>query len=264
MAKIEIYQVDAFTDAKFGGNPAAVCLLEEGVSDEWMQQIAAEMNLSETAFLLPKQNAFGLRWFTPAAEVELCGHATLASAHILWAIGALAPKATAKFDTLSGRLTCKKKQNWIEMDFPALPAEETTPPDGLLQALGIENPVYVGKNLMDYLIEIDDEEQLKQLSPDFNSLAKVQTRGTIITAKSTHPACDFVSRFFAPTLGINEDPVTGSAHCCLSEYWGEKLETDTLIAHQASKRGGWVKIKRNQGRVHLSGQAVTVLQGTLV
>ena len=263
MTHTPIYQVDAFAQAPFQGNPAAVCLLNQEADANWMQNIAAEMNLSETAFLFPKNESYGLRWFTPATEVDLCGHATLASAHILWETGALSPERPALFDTLSGRLTSTKNQDWIEMDFPAEPATKSALPDGMLQALGAD-PLYVGKYRMDYIVQLKDETCVKKLAPDFNALSKIQIRGIIVTAQSVDKKCDFISRFFAPGAGVNEDPVTGSAHCCLAEYWGERLKKNSLVGYQASKRGGWVKMKRSSGRVHLSGQAVTVLQGTLV
>ncbi len=263
MNQTPIYQVDAFASAPFQGNPAAVCLLDEDADAEWMQNLAVEMNLSETAFVVPHGDEYRLRWFTPEYEVELCGHATLASAHILWQTGALPSHQPATFDTLSGKLPCRKTGGWIEMDFPGIPASETKPPDGLLEALDTQ-AVYVGRNNMDYIVHVNDESIVKNMAPNFSELAKIDIRGTIVTALSNDGNCDFVSRFFAPRAGINEDPVTGSAHCCLAMYWGPKLGKESVVGYQASKRGGWVKMRLSQGRVVISGQAVTVLEGTLI
>ena len=259
---VPLYQVDAFTDRPFGGNPAAVCLLPEPAEAEWMQRVAAEMNLSETAFLVPKGEGYGLRWFTPAVEVDLCGHATLAAAHILWQTGRLAPETPARFFTRSGELGARRRGDWIELDFPSEPVEPCPEPAGLTEALGV--PLrYVGRNRMDCLAEIEDETVLRALNPDMAALARIDARGAIVTAPAQSEGFDFVSRFFAPAAGVPEDPVTGSAHCALAPYWGGKLNRTELIGYQASARGGVVRVTLAGERVLLGGQAVTVLRGSL-
>lgn len=262
--KQPIAQVDAFTHQPFRGNPAGVCILPEPKDGQWMQNVALEMNLSETAFLIKQTDGYDLRWFTPACEVELCGHATLASAHYLWESGALSPTEEARFHTRSGLLTARKIGDWIEMNFPAEPAVPVECPPGLFDALGLP-PCIVEKkkNRMDYLIVVDSEETVRNLQPDFNRLSKVNIRGVIVTSLSQSRDYDFVSRFFAPFSGVNEDPVTGSAHCCLAPYWCEKLGQMELRGYQASKRGGLVRVQWRGDRVILGGQAVTVLQGGL-
>lgn len=260
----QITQVDAFTDKIFGGNPAAVCILPAPADPVWMQKVAAEMNLSETAFLYRQDDGYNLRWFTPAAEVDLCGHATLASAHVLWEANHLQPAAQARFYTKSGLLTAKKSGQLIEMDFPALSAHEATPSVGLLEALGITPPVFVGKSRFDFLIELANEAELLALAPNFTALKQANTRGVIVTSRATRPDFDFVSRFFAPAVGIDEDPVTGSAHCVLSTYWGAKLGKNPLRAYQASARGGVLQVRLNGERVLLGGQAITVMRGELL
>lgn len=257
-----IFQVDAFTDRAFAGNPAAVCILTDPRGDAWMQSLAQEMNLSETAFLRKQEDGFGLRWFTPAVEVALCGHATLASAHILWETGMLAPKEQARFHTLSGLLMAQRKGDWIELNFPTTPEQRATPPPRLMEALGV-TPKYVGKSKFDYLVEVDKEETVRNLKPDFGLLRAMQVRGVMVTSQATSPAYDFVSRFFAPGSGIDEDSVTGSAHCCLGPFWSERLDKKELTAYQASKRGGTVRVRVSGDRVYLSGQAVTVFRGEL-
>ena len=256
---IPFFQVDAFTAKPFTGNPAAVCLLEKEAEADWMQAVAAEMNLSETAFVAPLANGFGLRWFTPATEVDLCGHATLASAQVLWETGRLAEDDTVNFHTRSGVLTAKRAGDWIELDFPATPAE---PPPGLSDLLG-SVPRFVGRSRFDLLLELTDAEELSELDPDFVGLSSLPVRGFIVTAKSDVPEYDFLSRFFAPATGVREDPVTGSAHCALAPYWAKKLGKPEMTAFQASKRGGVVKVKLAGERVLLRGQAVTVLRGEL-
>jgi PhzF family phenazine biosynthesis protein len=260
---IPIFQVDAFAAAPFTGNPAAVCLLENEAKVGWMLSVAAEMNLSETAFITPHEDGFGLRWFTPATEVDLCGHATLASAHVLWETGRLAEADTARFHTRSGLLTAKRTGDWIELDFPATPAESIEPPPGLSDLLG-SVPKFVGRSRFDLLLELTDAEELRDLNPDFVGLSSLPIRGLIVTAKSDVPEFDFLSRFFAPAAGINEDPVTGSAHCALAPFWAKRLGKDEMTAFQASPRGGVVKVKLVGDRVLLRGQAVTVLRGELV
>ncbi len=261
---IPISVIDAFTAEPFAGNPAAVCLLPAPAEPAWMQSVAREMNLSETAFLLCERDAFHLRWFTPAREVDLCGHATLASAHLLWLDGHLAPAEEARFDTLSGRLTCRRgADGWIAMDFPAEPAAEAKPPARLLAALGLPGARWAGRNRLDWLVEVGDGAALLALAPDFRALARVETRGVIVTARGASREFDFVSRYFAPAFGIDEDPVTGSAHCCLGPYWGAKLGKTELTGRQLSARGGVVKVGVRGDRVTLGGQAVRVLKGEL-
>jgi PhzF family phenazine biosynthesis protein len=258
-----IYQVDAFTDQPFAGNPAGVCLLPDPAGAAWMQAIAREMNLSETAFLVRQADGFDLRWFTPAAEVRLCGHATLASAHFLWETGELQPGEQARFHTLSGLLTAEQRGDWIEMNFPARPAKPVRPPAGLVKALGV-TALFIGRDLDDYLVEVESDAIVRSLKPDLTGLGKLDVRGTIVTARSADPGFDFVSRFFAPAVGVSEDPVTGSAHCCLTPYWAEKLGKTDMTAYQASARGGIVRVSLAGERVLLSGQAVTVMQCELV
>ncbi|MBZ5619754.1 MAG: PhzF family phenazine biosynthesis protein [Acidobacteriia bacterium] len=261
---IRIVQVDAFTNRPFAGNPAAVCILQEPRPDQWMRDVAREMNLSETAFLTPQDDGYNLRWFTPAVEVDLCGHATVASAHVLWQDRHLPEGQQARFHTRSGLLTADRRGEWIELDFPAkiaLPAE--TPPE-LLPALGVAQARFVGRSAFDYLVEVDSEETLRGLTPDQTSLKKVPVRGVIVTARSATPEFDFVSRFFAPASGIDEDPVTGSSHTALGPYWGEQLGKSELTAYQASARGGVVRVRLAGERVVLGGQAVTVMTGELL
>ncbi len=257
-----IFQVDAFTSVPFRGNPAAVCILKEAASEAWMQEVAAEMNLSETAFLHRERDGFRLRWFTPTVEVALCGHATLASAHTLWEAGYLFPVEVARFYTLSGLLTARPREGWIELDFPAVRAEPAAPTPELLAALGTEAR-FVGRNQFDYLVEVESSEVVQALSPDFAQLRRLPVRGVMVTAQDSEGRYDFVSRFFGPGAGIDEDPVTGSAHCCLAPYWAQKLGKSAMTAYQASARGGLVRVEVVGDRVLLLGQAVTVLRGTL-
>lgn len=257
-----IYQVDSFASEPFKGNPAAVCILPEPTNEAWMQNVAMEMNLSETAFLHPVDGGFSLRWFTPTTEVDLCGHATLASAHILWETGTLLSRETAKFYTRSGLLTAVKNGDWIEMDFPAEKVEPSNPSDALLEALGVA-PAFVGKNRMDYFVEVPGEELVRELQPDFSLLARLPARGVIVTSRSRSEEYDFVSRCFYPAYGIPEDPVTGSAHCALAPYWAEKLGKQEMIGYQASGRGGFVRVKDLGERTLIAGQAVTVLRGEI-
>jgi PhzF family phenazine biosynthesis protein len=260
--KTEIHQIDAFSRQPFGGNPAAVTLLPEYPDDEWMQQVAAEMNLSETAFLRPRDDGFDLRWFTPEVEVELCGHATLASAHFLWERGVVDPSAEISFWTLSGRLAAERREEWIELDFPREGPETVEPPPELLPALGVEAK-WVGKNRFDYLVEVGSETEVREAVPDFGKLRRATERGVMITSVAASPDFDFVSRFFAPAVGVDEDPVTGSAHCCLAPFWAERLGRSELLGYQASRRGGVVRTRIVGDRVVLGGQAVTVLRGQL-
>jgi PhzF family phenazine biosynthesis protein len=259
-----ITQVDAFTNTPFGGNPAAVCLLPEPGNEEWMQRVAQEMNLAETAFLHRQQDGFHLRWFTPAVEIDLCGHATLASAHVLWEEGHLRPEQQARFYTRSGLLTADREGAWILLDFPATPALPADPPAELVQALGVK-PSHVSKNQFDYLVEVDSEETLRALKPDMKLLAQVPIeRGIIVTSRGSSSEFDFISRFFAPRVGINEDPVTGSSHCTLTPFWKERLGKDEMTAFQASPRGGVLRVGVRGNRISIGGQAVTVLRGELI
>jgi PhzF family phenazine biosynthesis protein len=260
--RIRFLQIDAFTARPFAGNPAAVCLLPEARDAAWMQQVAAEMNLSETAFLVRRADGYELRWFTPTVEVDLCGHATLASAHALWEWGELRPDETARFHTRSGLLTAERAGDWIEMDFPAVPAEPAAAPAGLAEALGAR-PVAVGRGALDYLLELESEAAVRGLRPDFAALEKVGAGCVTVTARSDAPEFDFVSRFFAPESGIPEDPVTGGAHCVLGPYWSKKLGKTEFLAYQASARGGVVRVRLAGERVKLGGQAVTVVRGEL-
>ena len=260
---IRIVQVDAFTNRPFAGNPAAVCVLDSTPAEQWMRDVAREMNLSETAFLVPQDGAYNLRWFTPAVEVALCGHATVASAHVLWQDGHLPEGEQARFHTKSGLLTADRVGDWIELDFPAKTADPVVPPPELLPALGIADAKFVGKNVFDYLVEIESDTALRALSPDHSTLRKLPVRGVIVTARSSFSEFDFLSRFFAPGSGIDEDPVTGSAHTALAPYWSRILGKLEMTGFQASARGGVVKVRVAGDRVKLGGQAVTVMTGVL-
>jgi PhzF family phenazine biosynthesis protein len=257
-----LFHVDAFSDRPFAGNPAAVCLLPHSMKDAWLQGVAREMNLSETAFLVKRPQHFDLRWFTPKTEVDLCGHATLAAAHVLWQQGQTT-RHEIDFSTRSGLLTARKIGGEIELEFP-LEADEPAPaPANLAAALNI-SPSYVGKNRLDYLVAVDSENTLRQLDPDFRLLATVPCRGVIVTSRSADPHFDFVSRAFFPRLGVDEDPVCGSAHCCLVNYWRNQLGKSEFVAYQASTRGGVVKVRVVKDRVFLSGKATTVAKGEVL
>ncbi len=258
-----IIQVDAFTSTPFGGNPAAVCLLPEPRDERWMQRVAQEMNLAETAFLYPEKDGFHLRWFTPAVEVDLCGHATLASAHVLWEEGHLEADEQARFYTRSGLLTAARQGEWIELDFPATPAPPAEAPDELIQALGVE-PAYVGKSPFDYLVEVDSAATLRSLRPDMKQLEHIPVRGVIVTSRSDSAEYDFISRFFGPRVGVPEDPATGSSHCALGPFWAQRLGKNELVAYQASPRGGVLRVRLNGERIAIGGQAVTVLRAELL
>jgi PhzF family phenazine biosynthesis protein len=253
--------VDAFTSTPFAGNPAAVCVLSAPADEKWMKNVAREMNLSETAFLHPENGGYRLRWLTPAVEVDLCGHATLASAHVLWEDTHIPLDAEARFHTRSGLLTCRRNGDWIEMNFPAKLAEPAETPAQLADALGTDL-LYVGRNQFDYLVEVADEATLRALNPNHHLLRQLPVRGVIVTARGTD--YDFVSRFFAPGSGIDEDPVTGSAHSALTPFWSKRLNKAEMIGFQASARGGVVKVRLEGDRVFMSGQAVTVLRGELL
>jgi PhzF family phenazine biosynthesis protein len=260
---MRIFQVDAFTDAAFTGNPAAVCLLEQPADARWMQQLAAEMNLAETAFVQPRQAGYLLRWFTPVVEVALCGHATLASAHVLYETGVAPACQPITFESASGPLAARQDGGEIVLDFPATPASQEAPPPGLLDALGITTPVWTGSAPEDFLVVVATEDEVLGMRPDPARLMTAGIRGTIVTAPASRPGADFVSRFFAPAVGIPEDPVTGSAHCTLAPYWCERLGRTGLTGYQASPRGGTVRVRVAADRIMLGGRAVTVLAGEL-
>jgi PhzF family phenazine biosynthesis protein len=259
---LRITQVDSFTNRPFAGNPAGVCILPKAADESWMLKVAGEMNLAETAFLVPRRDGYDLRWFTPTVEVDLCGHATLASAHVLWEEGHLQPSAQARFHTKSGLLTADHREPWIELDFPATPAQPAEAPPGLNEALGAKAR-FVGLSKFDYLVELEDEAAVRSLAPDLGAIARVPARGVIATARADKGKYDFVSRFFAPQSGVPEDPVTGSAHCALAPYWSGKLGKKDLMAYQASARGGELQLRLEGDRVVLGGQAVTVLRAEL-
>lgn len=266
MTGVPIIQIDAFTDTPFRGNPAAVCMLSEPRDDRWMQDVAREMNLSETAFLRPaaQPNEYALRWFTPAAEVDLCGHATLASAHMLWEHGYADPERPLRFHTRSGVLSAERQGGWIEMDFPATPVTPCAAPAELAAALGGVAARFIGCSHFDLLVELESAEMVRALAPDLTQLARIDARGVIVTSRADTDEHDFISRFFAPRVGVPEDPVTGSAHCSLAPFWAERLGRDALVGHQASARGGVVRVRHAGDRVRIAGQAVTVLRAEFV
>jgi PhzF family phenazine biosynthesis protein len=259
-----IVTVDAFTNKAFAGNPAAVCVLPKPAPEDWMRNVAREMNLSETAFLTPHaEGGYQLRWLTPAVEVDLCGHATVASAHVLWTDGHLKAGEQARFHTRSGLLLADKRGDWIELDFPTKQAVAAEPPAELLPSLGVAKAVFIGKNAFDYLVEVDSEAELRALKPDHSTLRKLPVRGVVVTARSSGEF-DFVSRFFAPGSGVDEDPVTGSTHSALTPYWGAKLGKTEMTAFQASARGGVLRLRLQGDRVVIGGQAVTVMTAELL
>lgn len=259
---MKITTVDAFTNKSFSGNPAGVVVLDKPGEKDLMQRIANEMNLAETAFLYPHNDGYHLRWFTPETEVQLCGHATLASAKVLYERGYLPPEKQAIFYTLSGKLIAEKKGDWIELDFPAINLEKIEIPQFLRDGLGVEI-MEVHSHESGYLIvEVEDESIVRGLKPDFNKLVEGRSL-IIVTTKSDSRDFDFISRVFAPAFGINEDPVTGAAHCCLTPYWSKKLNKKEFTAFQASKRGGLLRLRLEENRVKLIGQAVIMLEGTL-
>jgi PhzF family phenazine biosynthesis protein len=258
-----IVQVDAFTDRPFAGNPAAVCVLPGPADPAWMQAVAGEMNLADTAFLVDEGDVFHLRWFTPTVEVDLCGHATIASAHVLWEDGHLPAGSLARFRTRSGLLTASLEGSWITLDFPATPVERPVDPEPVARALGV--PVrFAGATRSDVLAEIESESALRSMAPDMALLEAIPSRGVIVTARADSVGFDFVSRFFGPRVGISEDPVTGSAHAALGPYWAGKLGRPEMVAYQASRRGGVVRVRVEDDRVKIGGQAVTVLRGELL
>ncbi|HXY20518.1 MAG TPA: PhzF family phenazine biosynthesis protein [Gemmatimonadales bacterium] len=258
-----IVVVDAFTDRPFAGNPAAVCVLARPAEEAWMQSVAREMNLAETAFLCPEADGYRLRWFTPVAEVALCGHATLGSAHHLWESGAAPSTEPLRFHTKSGLLTATRRGSWIELDFPAKPATPADATPDVGRALGA-TPLRFGISQFDCLVELASEGAVRGLKPDLGRVAALPHRGVIVTARASTEGFDVVSRFFAPRVGVPEDPVTGSAHCVLGPWWRKELRRDDFVAYQASPRGGVVKVGVRGERVLLGGQAVTVWRGELV
>jgi PhzF family phenazine biosynthesis protein len=262
---VPIFQVDAFAEEPFKGNPAGVCLLRAPAEAAWMQSVAAEMNLAETAFPLAEGDGFRLRWFTPKVEVKLCGHATLATAHILWEQGILAPNREARFRTLSGLLTARRDGDLVELDFPARPPLPKPPDwaDAVVGALGLK-PAYIGMSAEDILFEAADEESVRSVRPDFATLRSLPARGVIVTSRSSDPGFDFVSRFFAPAVGVDEDPVTGSSHTVLVPYWAGRLGKTSFTARQISARGGVLRLRLDGDRVKIAGRAVTVFRGDLL
>lgn len=260
---IPLFIVDAFTQHAFRGNPAAICLLESEAPAEWMQSMATEMNLAETAFVYRGEEGMQLRWFTPVCEVDLCGHATLAAAHILWQENWFRADESITLHSRSGPLLAKRDVDGrIILDFPLEPAVPMKPPPGFDEALGLRRrPLAVLKNRMDWLIHVDGAEELRHLKPNLMDLGRLPGRGWIITSGSDDPKFDFLSRFFGPAVGVSEDPVTGSAHCCLVAYWSEIIGKNQLVGYQASKRGGVVTVAVEGNRSLLSGHAVTVVWG---
>ncbi len=254
--------VDAFTSRPFAGNPAGVCVLSGPAPDTWMQLVARELNHAESAFVWRLEEGFSLRWFTPTTEVELCGHATLAAAHWLWESGVLAQGEQARFTTLSGLLSARQVGEWTELDFPAEVAQEVAPPEHLSEILGTE-PLWVGRNRLDYLVELASAAEVRRIQPDLSRFGPLGQRGVIVTAAGDG-GHDIISRGFFPNIGIPEDPVTGSAHCALAPYWAAKLGRRELSAYQASARGGELRLRLEGQRVKLLGQAVTTLVGQVV
>jgi len=262
---LPVQVVDAFADQAFSGNPAAVCYLTHPAPAQWMQQVAAEMNLSETAFLLREGDEFRLRWFTPLAEVKLCGHATLASAHVLWSEGHLPEEQPARFKTLSGPLVAEKRGEQIQLDFPRRPiAPLDHPPLAELAAALQVRPSAVWETDEDWVVLLENERFVQELQPDFARVSQLAARGLIVTAMGGSTGFDFVSRFFVPKLGINEDPVTGSAHCSLAPFWADRLGKQHFRAWQASRRGGVLEVQLMGDRVLLLGRALTTLRGQLL
>lgn len=261
--RLRYFIVDAFTNRPFAGNPAAVVPLDAWKDDAWLQNVAMEMNLSETAYLVPNTQGYDLRWFTPKVEVDLCGHATLASAIVLAHLGKLVDGMDVAFSTRSGILRAERHGTRFQLDFPIKPEEATAPPPGLLESLSVASR-YVGRNKFDYLVEIESEAVVRNLVPDFKCLTSVKCRGVIVTARSDDPQYDFVSRFFAPAAGIDEDPVTGSAHCCLADFWGKRLNKKKMVGHQVSARGGIVHVELRGERVMLGGEGIIFAQGEIV
>jgi len=260
---LPLFHVDAFTDRPLSGNPAAVSLLPSWKEDRWLQAVGRDMNLSETAFLVQNADGFDLRWFTPKAEVDLCGHATLASAHVLWQQGFVKSAEQIRFSTRSSILKAVRMGDAIELDFPLEPDEPADPPANLFPALGVLAR-YVGKNRFDYVVMVESEQVLRQVAPDFKLLGMIPCRGVIVTSRSADPQFDFASRPFCPRLDVDEDPVCGSAHCCLGAFWQKRLGKSEFVAYQASARGGVVSVRVEKDRAFLGGKAVIVVKGELL
>jgi PhzF family phenazine biosynthesis protein len=259
-----VVQVDAFTSEKFGGTPAAICVMKEAADEAWMQSVAFEMNLSETAYLHPEGDGYRLRWFTPGTEVELCGHATVAAAHALWEDGYVAKDTECRFYTKSGLLTARLEEDWICVDFPMQTVEPISEPEGLSKALDATVLSWSNNSLGYIVVEVEDEESLRAMTPDFSALNCFNFHGYCVTARGDGADIDFVLRFFAPALGANEDPLTGSAHCVLALYWAEKFGKTELVAYQASVRGGDIRVSVGANLVTLGGQAVITMRGDLI
>lgn len=260
---IEIIVVDTFTDQPFAGNPAGVCLLADEADPVWMQLVARELNLPAVAFLSPVGEAWSIRWFTPAVELDICGHATLASASVLLAQADRPAGKKLLFHSRSGLLSAEQHESWIRLDFPATPAAEKGTPSMLRQALGVSCEC-VCQNQIDYLVEVESEDVVRQLRPQLNQIKLLPVRGVIVTARSADPTFDFVSRFFAPAIGLNEDQVSGSAHCTLGPFWADKLGKNELVGYQASSRGGVVRVTVFGERVSLEGESVPVMKTRLL
>ena len=260
----KIFIVDAFTDRPFSGNPAGVCVMTKAADESWMRLVAREVNLAETAFLYPVEVGYHLRWFTPKAEIPLCGHATLASASILWGEGLQPAGTILRFQSMSGQLTAKQLEDgWIELDFPVIANNPASSVKSVLQALGVSEGIVV-ETYRNFLVELSSEEGVRTLSPDMGAVSRLNCQGVIVTAKANPGKYDFVSRYFAPAVGINEDPVTGSAHCALTPYWAAKLGKTTMLAYQASERGGEMRVTLKGDRVLLAGQGVKMFNSELV
>ncbi|WP_397538539.1 PhzF family phenazine biosynthesis protein [Rummeliibacillus pycnus] len=254
--------INTFTEQPFKGNPAAVCYLSEEKESNWMQQIAKEINLPTTAFINLLNNKYYLRWFTPTTEIPICGHGTLASSYFLWEKGLFDKEKSITFQTKSGVLEAQLIDDWVQLQFPTMIQEKTIAPDVLVRALGVDL-TYVGKNKLDYLVEVESEDLVRNLKPNIDLITQLAVRGVIVTSKSNTSEFDFVSRFFSPSQGINEDFVNGSSHCCLGPYWKDKFKKNNLTAYQASERGGIIKLRVIDGAVLLSGKAVTIFEGKL-
>lgn len=265
MLEAPLYWIDAFTPVPFGGNPAAVCLLPHPIPQNTMQSLAHEFGLSETAYLWSEGESqqWRLRWFTPTAEVRLCGHATVAAATALW--DHYQSHGPLVFHTLSGSLQAIQKEAGVELQFPARPPAECSVPRGLAEIVGLsaDQIKWCGRDVDDFLILLETEQEVRSVSPDFEALKALPTRGTIFTAASNTPDRDFVSRFFAPRVGVDEDPVTGSAHCCLAPFWASRLKKNRLRAEQLSSRGGRLEVECREDRVCLRGESFILMTGTV-
>jgi PhzF family phenazine biosynthesis protein len=261
---IPLYQVDAFTSEPFRGNPAGICLLESDASDDWMQAVAAEMNLSETAFLVKRDDAWHIRYFTPEVEIPLCGHTTVASAHVLWSEGIVADSQPVHFSAKGGEFIGTREDGRITIDFPAHTCDEAQPPVGLSDAIGATPASAHRIREGGWLIEFESEQTVATLSPDLLRLRSIKPGGLIATAQSSTRARDFVSRFFAPDIGIDEDPVTGVAHLALGPYWAKRLGKTEMTAVQLSRRTGTLRVRVADDRVYIMADAATVFRAELL